>query len=120
RDPLVVRHHEHTADARDPPRRLDAALDQGFCSPARAFQLDQRLSRIARGFVARRDQDLDVHRDAGQSWMWSTPTGFDPSTTNKAVIRCSSNSRSASSTRASAAMVFGSRVMNFAALWSRP
>ena len=75
-NPLVVGHDENARDALHPPRRLDAALDERLGRAARAFQLDQRLSRIARRRIARRDQDDGVHRDGGQSWMWRTPTGF--------------------------------------------
>ena len=36
---------------------------------ARAFQLHERLSRVARRGVARGDEDDHVHRGGGQSWM---------------------------------------------------
>src|SRR5207248_11258862 len=119
-NPFVVGDHEHTRHALHSSRCLDAALDQWFGRAARSLEFDQRLSRIARRLIARRDQDHGIHRGGGQSWMWSTPTGLGPrpssSTTNKAVILYSSNKVSASSTRASGPTVFGLRVMNSAAV----
>ena len=57
---------------------------------------------------------------AGNRGCGARRPAFRPSTTNSAVIRCSSNSVSASSISASAAIVLGSRVMNSAAVWSSP
>src|SRR5258708_7145705 len=115
-DAIVIGGHEHARDSRHSAGRFDAALDQRLGYAAYSFQLNQRLSRIAGRLIARGDQDRGLHRAAGQSWMWSTPTGFLPrpssSTTNKAVILYSSNSASASSIKSSAPTVCGSRVMN--------
>ena len=89
RNPLIVGGDEHARNAAHSARCLDASLDQGLGKPARAFQRDERFSRITRRCVPRRDDDDAVHRCGGQSWMWSTPTGFFPSvssTTKSAVI----------------------------------
>src|SRR3954462_9112627 len=97
-NPLVVGYDEHSRNPGHPSRCFDATLNQRFGCSACALQLDQWFSRVARRLVARRNQDLDVHRAGGQSWMWRTPTGLPSSTTNKVVILCSSNRVRASST----------------------
>src|SRR5687768_11090312 len=119
-DAIVVRDDVDGRHAGDARRRFVAALDQRFRRPARSLEFDQRLAGIARRGEARRDQNDALHRAAGQSWMWSTPTGLPSSITNKVVMRCSSNRVKASSIRSSGPIVFGSALMNTEAGLSSP